>query len=266
MSWCQGADHWIAVLPACLSWEPLLLESPPLPIWLELAKGGTEREAVSVSPQVIHRRDDRLMASAGRPPRSGAPRLCTAAHSSPQPTARFLATGLQRRELLRAAASQKIFTLYSSRSHGGSRKWSDIQLSFPDCPPSPVLHDERFVTRLSLWDFSSSHCCVSVINSLSPNAHDLNRTKIYENRTSQAAQPLKKFFWTGLLLMNSSFPTPDVFPCRRTPPVKPPGLSPTYSYTTGWWAWGKEVALHTLPLLPTLGSEPTCRKPKVSLL
>lgn len=148
MSWYQGADHWIAVSPACLSLDPLFRESPPLSIWLELAKGGTERGVVSASPRVVHRRDDRLMASAGRPPQVRGPRLCTAAHSSPQPTARFLATGLQRWELLRATASQKIFTLYSSQSRSGSRKWSDIQLSFPDCAPSPVLYDERFVT---LW-------------------------------------------------------------------------------------------------------------------
>ena len=75
MSWCQGVDCWIAVSPVCLSWELLFLESPLLSIWRELAKGGTEREAASITLQVAHRRDDRLMARTGRTSRSGAPRL-----------------------------------------------------------------------------------------------------------------------------------------------------------------------------------------------
>ena len=61
--------------------------------------------------------------------------------------------------------------------------------------------------------------------------------------------------------MNSSFPIPNVFPCRRTPPVKPPSLSPTYSYITSWWAWGKEVALHILPCFLLLGVSPPAESP-----
>ena len=86
----------------------------------------------------------------------GPPTVALWLTAAPQPTARFLATGLQRRELLRATASQKIFTLRPSRFRGGSRKWSDIQLSSPDCPP--VVRDP-LTTRLSLWDFISSHYC-----------------------------------------------------------------------------------------------------------
>lgn len=37
---------------------------------------------------------------------------------------------------------------------------------------------------------------------------------------------------------------------------KPPSLSPTCSYLTGWWAWGKEVALHTRPCFLLLGVGP----------
>lgn len=86
----------------------------------------------------------------------GPPTVALRPTAAPWPTARFLATGLQRRELLRATTSQKIFTLCPSRSRGGSRKWSDIQLSSPDCPP--MVHDP-LTTRLSLWDFSFSHYC-----------------------------------------------------------------------------------------------------------
>lgn len=192
MSWCQGVDYWIAVSPACLSWELLFLESPPLSIWRELAKGGTEREAATVTPQVVHRQADGKDwedPQVRRPP----PDCGTVAHSSPPAHGQILSN-----RTAKAGATQ-----------GNSLPENLHTLPFTVSQWQPeVVGYSALLPRLSTrGSWSSDHptlplrlqflpllcnALVSVINFLSPNTRDLNRTKVNENRTSQTERPLKK--------------------------------------------------------------------------
>ena len=63
-------------------------------------------------------------------------------------------------------------------------------------------------------------------------------------------------FLKSVLLMNSSFPTPDAFPCRRTPPVKAPWPLPNLLISYRLMSLGKEVALHSRPCFLLLGVSP----------